>query len=285
MPTKGTVTPTTITYRPGLNADIYVPASPTGAVCLIAHVGGFTSTSASKTDTACVDLAHGLNAIGIIAISYDYTPATGAGLANGQWPRAVLDTLQIMRWTYWNIRAYGGDPARVAAVGLSAGADLAVFAALATRSGTYVMPNGTSLVETGAPFAQLANETNLIARSGGWYGLYNFQPYAISSVNTNPSNLLTLFQCSSSSDPNYAPRAFDASAINLPHTGAGYIQWGVAGSNDLTIDPIHTTNMWPTKSTIATGGVHVFDPTAGGIYLASNLTMWGGGIGSLLGGL
>ncbi len=292
IPTLATTTPTTITYRTGLQADIYVPASPTGAVVLIAHVGGFTSTGASKTDTACVNLAKGLNAVGIIAVSYDYTPATGAGLALGQFPRAILDTLQIARWCYWNIRAYGGDRTRIGAVGLSAGGNLVAMAALAMSSATYTLGNGTSLVESGAPFAQVPGEASLIARWAWYYGISDLRPYStISPGNANPTNVLTYLQCSSSADPNYAPRAADASPILLAHSGTTQPYWMGHGTSDIVVDPAQSTTMASGRTTLVTSGAHLFDPVGSGGELAANLTIWAGGnnpftgFGSLFGGL
>ena len=285
IPASLGLTPITVTYRTGLALDIYVPPNPTGAVVVTAHGGGFTSTGTTKTDTNPVAFCQGLAALGIIGISSAYTPATGAGLALGQFPRAHLDGLCALRWVYANIRSYGGDPERIGVCGFSAGGDLLAMVALATRQGITTLGNGTSLVEAGAPYQPGPNDSAIVKRWGAYYMANDIRVYSGIGASPNPTNILTLLQCSSSSDPNYAPRSSDLSVIVLSHTGVGQPYWLAHGSSDTTVFSSHTTSFTSTNATIVTGVGHNFSPVASGPELSANLTMWAGGPGSLFGGL
>ncbi len=262
-----------------------MPPSPTGAVVFVAHGGGFTSTSTNRTNEATtLALCKGLAAIGIIAISIDYTPATGAGFANGQFPRAIQDFICAVRWGRWNVATYGGDPNRMGVAGISAGACLAMMTALTMQQGITVLGNGTSLVDATAPYQATAVDTQLVRRCGVYYCPTDFRVVANIGAG-NGSNLFTYLQVSGASDPNFAPRASDASPIVLPHTGTTYPYWMGHGTADVVVYPAQSTNFSSAFTTLATGLGHNFDPTGSAAELAANLTIWAGGTGSLFGGL
>src|SRR5690349_4280418 len=56
LPALASVTPTIVTYRPGLTLAVYSPPVPSGAWLLVSHGGGGTSAKATKADAHVVTL-------------------------------------------------------------------------------------------------------------------------------------------------------------------------------------------------------------------------------------
>jgi hypothetical protein len=173
----------------------------------------------------------------------------------------------------------------MATSGISAGASLALMVALCMQQGITTLGNGTSLVDSSAPYQPTANDGILVKRCATYYVVSDLRTYNNIGTNPNPTNVLTYLQCSSSADPNYAPRAADASPIVLSHPGTTFPFWLAHGSADIVSKPQQSTLFSSTCTTIATGVGHNFLPTASGPELAANLTIWAGGRSSLLGGL
>ena len=95
--------------------DIFPAAAPDAPVFVFLH-GGYWRALSSK-EFSCVAL--GLQPLGIttVVVNYALCPAVSLDEITRQARAAVA-------WTYRNIAAYGGDPARIALGGHSAGAHL-----------------------------------------------------------------------------------------------------------------------------------------------------------------
>ncbi|MFI6867488.1 alpha/beta hydrolase [Nocardia sp. NPDC050406] len=105
-------------YRP-LDAD-KVPG-----VVVFYHGGGFVLCGLDSHDRFCRTMA---NEAGVIVMSVDYRRAPDA-----RFPAAAEDAYAVLRWVADHAESLGGDPARVAVAGDSAGGNLATVAALQAR--------------------------------------------------------------------------------------------------------------------------------------------------------
>ena len=293
IPTASTTTPTTVMYRSTPTStqslDIYQPnvslgdAPATGACCYIFHGGGFTSSTASSLDTQVVSLARRLAKIGITALAVNYRYAQ-AGVPSSQFPGATLDAMCAIRWGQYNLATYGADWHRAGVIGLSAGGTLAAHAVLCMRLGIVTLPNGTSLYEPSAPYQPGPHDRKLVARYGTCYAVFDVTNPA--AVTSNPfPNLYTYLGVANQADPQFTPRAQDASPGLLAHNDPTLFHWHGHGSSDTIVFPAQTSTFAPSNCTIITGETHNYDPGASGIDLAANLTMFWGGRGSLIGGL
>jgi acetyl esterase/lipase len=102
---------------------------PTGPVLVHFHGGHFVS---GRRDRESLPLLYHLAAAGWIAVSADY--ALGGAAA---FPQAHVDAKRAIAWVREHIARYGGDPAQVVVAGNSAGAHLALFAALTADEARY----------------------------------------------------------------------------------------------------------------------------------------------------
>ncbi|MPY60701.1 flavin-containing monooxygenase [Streptomyces spongiae] len=105
---------------------VYLPSAegPLPAV-VFCHGGGFISGSLDSVDPTCRRLAA---ENGVVVVSVDYRLAP-----EHPFPAATQDTFAALRWTHEHIAEYGGDPARIAVMGESAGGNLAALAAIRAR--------------------------------------------------------------------------------------------------------------------------------------------------------
>ncbi|WP_336085559.1 alpha/beta hydrolase [Nocardia sp. SSK8] len=94
-------------------------------VIVFAHGGGFVFCDLDSHDEFCRSMAAG---VGAVVISVDYRLAP-----EHQGPAAHDDMLAALRWAAEHAGEYGGDPARIAVAGDSAGGNLAATVALAVR--------------------------------------------------------------------------------------------------------------------------------------------------------
>lgn len=127
MPSDVSVTDTTYPAGGGERAvRLYRPAGdgPLPVVVLI-HGGGFIAGSLDSFDEPCAGVARRVSAI---VVSPDYRLAP-----EHRFPAATDDTVAVLHWAADHIAGYGGDPARIAVGGESAGANLAAVAALRLR--------------------------------------------------------------------------------------------------------------------------------------------------------
>ncbi|MGW6427480.1 alpha/beta hydrolase [Nocardia sp. NPDC055053] len=96
-------------------------------VIVFAHGGGFVFCDLDSHDEFCRSMAAGVGAV-VISVDYRLAPEHPA-------PAAHDDMLAALRWAAGNAGAYGGDPARIALAGDSAGGNLAATVAIAVRDG------------------------------------------------------------------------------------------------------------------------------------------------------
>ncbi|MFD4433819.1 alpha/beta hydrolase [Nocardia sp. NPDC058497] len=96
-------------------------------VIVFAHGGGFVFCDLDSHDEFCRSMAAGVGAV-VISVDYRLAPEHPA-------PAAHDDMLAALRWAAENAGALGGDPARIALAGDSAGGNLAATVAIAVRDG------------------------------------------------------------------------------------------------------------------------------------------------------
>ncbi|MFJ2839264.1 alpha/beta hydrolase [Nocardia sp. NPDC087230] len=96
-------------------------------VIVFAHGGGFVFCDLDSHDEFCRSMAEGVGAI-VVAVDYRLAP-------EHRGPAAHEDVLAALRWVAEHAGAFGGDPARIALAGDSAGGNLAATVAIAVRDG------------------------------------------------------------------------------------------------------------------------------------------------------
>ena len=106
---------------------VYVPATGSAPYPVVVHYhgGGFVMGSLDLVDEPSRALANDVEAI-VVATTYRKAP-------EWKFPAAHDDALSALRWVAAHIDEYGGDPARLAVMGDSAGGNLAASAAIRAR--------------------------------------------------------------------------------------------------------------------------------------------------------
>ena len=116
VPGRGGAIPVRI-YRP--ESDGPLP------VIVFFHGGGWVIGDLASHDTTCQRLAAGVPAV-VVSVDYRLAP-------EHRFPAAVEDCDTVTGWVSANAAALGGDPARLAVAGDSAGGNLAAVVALHAR--------------------------------------------------------------------------------------------------------------------------------------------------------
>jgi acetyl esterase len=105
---------------------IYVPDGATPLpVVVYFHGGGFVGGGLDVVDEPARALANDLGAI-VVTASYRLAP-------EAKFPAATDDTFAALKWVAEHVDEFGGDRARIAVMGDSAGGNLAAVAALRAR--------------------------------------------------------------------------------------------------------------------------------------------------------
>ena len=147
-------TPTGTSYRffsdlpfPGAKGnqflDLYLPTSPSPSskgrpAVLIMHGGGWAIFN--KASPREVTFANFMVDQGYAAVSLDYTLTKFEGKPmaskriSGSWPENIADCKSALRWMKAHASALGIDPSRIAVMGGSAGAHLALLTGLSSAS-------------------------------------------------------------------------------------------------------------------------------------------------------
>jgi acetyl esterase/lipase len=121
--------PTTVAYEtiagvdPNLTSlDVHAPASACGAPVVVwVHGGGYQTGDKANQMADKVRL---FNGHGWILVSVNYRLTKPGDPTSAQYPDHFHDVAAAVAWVHRNIAGYGGDPARVALLGHSAGADI-----------------------------------------------------------------------------------------------------------------------------------------------------------------
>ncbi len=165
----------------GVLARIYSPMSAMGAgstsplpVLVYFHGGGWVIADLNTYDSSCRALTNAANCI-VVSVAYRLAP-------ENPFPAAPIDAVAATQWVQANAASFGGDPARVAVGGESAGGNLAAVTALAIRNAGGTMPVHQLLIYpvTGfsldAPsFTENADAKPLSTPGIQWFGKY-YQP-------------------------------------------------------------------------------------------------------------
>ncbi len=113
-------------YKPESAGDEPLP------VLVFYHGGGWVVCNLDTHDTLCRQLA---NAVGCAVVAVDYRLAP-----EHKYPAAVDDSYAAASWVMENAGTFGGDPARVAVGGDSAGGNLATVVSMMARDRGEPMP-------------------------------------------------------------------------------------------------------------------------------------------------
>lgn len=116
-----------------LPARLYIPEGEGPfPVIVYYHGGGWVIADLNTYDATPRSLTHGTKAI-TVSVEYRHAP-------EHMFPAAHEDAWNAYEWVTANAADFGGDPARVAVAGESAGANLAANVAIAAREDGAVMP-------------------------------------------------------------------------------------------------------------------------------------------------
>ena len=117
-------------------ARIYKPAAPAGSgpmpVIVYYHGGGWVIADINTYDATPRLLSKQLNAI-VVSVEYRHAP-------EAKFPAQHEDAAAAYGWVLQNAVAWGGDPAKVALAGESAGGNLAVATAIYARDNRLAPP-------------------------------------------------------------------------------------------------------------------------------------------------
>ncbi|MEG8043796.1 alpha/beta hydrolase [Sphingomonas faeni] len=122
-------------------ARIYKPATAPSAngaraarlpVLVYYHGGGWVIADVDTYDAAPRAMAKALNAI-VVSVEYRHAPEF-------KFPAQHDDAAAAYRWTLANAASWGGNPAKIAIAGESAGGNLAVATAIYARNNRLTMP-------------------------------------------------------------------------------------------------------------------------------------------------
>lgn len=118
-------------------ARIYTPAATMGAgtpmpIVVYYHGGGWVIADVNTYDATPRLLAKQLNAI-VVSVEYRHAP-------EAKFPAQHEDAAAAYRWVLANAASWGGNPARIALAGESAGGNLAIATAIYARDNRLTAP-------------------------------------------------------------------------------------------------------------------------------------------------
>jgi acetyl esterase len=212
----------------GIPVRVYTPTARGGPddgapppVVVFFHGGGFVVGNLDMQDETCRRLA---NRVGAVVLNVDYRLAP-----EHPFPAAHADAYEAVTWAAEHGAELGGDPSRLAVVGMSAGGNLAASVALRARDRngpplalqTLIYPVLDSRMATPS-YAEHADAPVLGAEQMGWYwdqyarGADREHPYASPAHAPDLSGLPPAVVVTADHDPlrseaeEYAARLADA---------------------------------------------------------------------------
>ena len=168
--TAATVPPADVEVTPhearfggqALRVRVYRPRGAAGAlpVTLYFHGGGFVLGDLEAYDAVCRQLCAD-SGVMVVSAAYRLAP-------EHPYPAAVEDCFAALGWVAEAIRGFGGDPARLAVAGDSAGAALAATTALMARDagGLAIAFQPSASYRSGQYFS--ADNNPLLKQQGYW---------------------------------------------------------------------------------------------------------------------
>lgn len=108
-----------------LTADVYSPTADATPYPVVIIVHGVFFTAGDKQSVS--SYAWGLAAAGYLAVNVDYSLVTPQSRG---YPEQVQEIQRAIQWSIAHARQFGGDPRRIALVGISAGGYLSAMAGL-----------------------------------------------------------------------------------------------------------------------------------------------------------
>lgn len=203
---------------PRQRLDVYAPSAPGPHPVVIFFYGGGWA-SGTRADYGFVGEA--LAGRGIVTVVADYRLVPQV-----RFPAFVEDGASAVRWARANIRALGGDPARIAVMGHSAGSYNAAMLALDPRFGVADAVNGLVGL-SGAFGADPAVRPSMRAAFAGTDDLRSIQPRYFASAAAPPALLLagsadTVTAASNSVELAAALTAAGAEARPIVYPGIGH---------------------------------------------------------------
>ncbi len=126
-----------MTYPAGAGSQpirIYTPEGASGPLPVVVyyHGGGFVIADIDVYDATPRAIARGLQAI-VVSAEYRHAP-------EAKFPAQHEDAVAAYKWVLANAASFGGDPAKVALMGESAGGNLATNVAIAARDQNLKKP-------------------------------------------------------------------------------------------------------------------------------------------------
>ncbi|HUF24205.1 MAG TPA: alpha/beta hydrolase [Vicinamibacterales bacterium] len=109
-----------------LALDVYRPAAP-GTYPILVQIYGGAWQWGNRTDNETFARYFASRGYVVMAVEYRHAPAA-------PWPAALADVRAALAFTATNAASYEGDPSRIAVIGRSSGAQLALLAAYAGES-------------------------------------------------------------------------------------------------------------------------------------------------------
>ena len=187
--------------------DVYAPKDANGARVIVFFYGGSWATG-SRDGYGFV--GHALAARDFIVVVPDYRKVPAV-----HFPAFVDDSAAAMAWVRANVGRYGGDPARVAVAGHSAGGYIAAM--LALEPGRVPLGSIKALVGLAGPYDFYPFEPGGAAERAFGQGSdpRATQPVSFASAAAPPSLLLT-----GADDTTVRPRNATALAAKLKAAGA-----------------------------------------------------------------
>lgn len=113
---------------------IYTPEGASGALPIVVyyHGGGWVIANLDTYEASAMALAKKVNAV-VVSVEYRHAP-------ENKFPAAHQDAFAAYKWALANAGQIGGDPAKVAVAGESAGGNLAANVAIMARDGKVQAP-------------------------------------------------------------------------------------------------------------------------------------------------